>query len=155
VSFTVTPPLEVFVSILSTAGLSLENMYIASGFSLQANSNILATSTATYTVHYNNNRISLVPYGRNFSGNSCFSYLQSTSIQILHRWRRCQWLTRAYQDMQTVTGTWEQLWPFLSPLMTRMGTSGSWTWVHLVQVRHFNHWTQWLLLYIQSTMSDK
>jgi len=37
VSLTVTSPLEVLDSILSTNGMFLENMYMASGLSLQAN----------------------------------------------------------------------------------------------------------------------
>jgi len=51
VSFTVTPPLDVSVSILSTTGLCLENMYRASGFSLQAGNNIYAVELAFYTAH--------------------------------------------------------------------------------------------------------
>jgi len=48
VSFTVTSPLEVLVSILSTNGLFLENMYNASGFSLQANKMIIMLVTLIF-----------------------------------------------------------------------------------------------------------
>jgi len=51
VSFTVTSPLEVFDSILSTNGLFLENMYMASGFSLQASKIILALIQLISTAH--------------------------------------------------------------------------------------------------------